>query len=160
MKNLYHRLLKTGLVLVFVISSSISYGQINFEEDNLAFLEKIAFTKYENIEKFMNENGYTLKIKNTYTYSYALHFIHSRHQSLLIIYSSSGKLNVTSITVPLLSGLIAEDILKEKNFIETKDETGMQWKNSSYPFHFYIKDTDSLQKIIYILPNIAIRKFS
>lgn len=152
MKNL-KRTINLLFTLLFVFISSLSYSQINFEDNDLDFLQKIAFSKYENIERFMNEKGYTLKTKHAYTSIYSLYFVHSRHEAITIIYSSSEKFKITTITVPLLDGLVAEAVLENNNFIKTNDPSGIQWKNSSYPFHFYIKETNDLQKIIYILSN-------
>lgn len=153
MKNLNLRIAKAVFVLLFVFMSSISYGQLNFKDSNLAFLEKIAFAKYKDIEKVLKESNYELTSGTKNKSYHNFYFEKPKAEPIMVMYNLEKKLVAVSMTFPYLMGLMSEKELEEYGFVKTDEGDGERWRNSAYAFHFYIKVTEDLKKSIKLYSN-------
>jgi hypothetical protein len=152
MKYLNNRLSKIIFTFYLIVSTSVSYGQVNFKDSNLAILEKIGFNStHDNIVEFMKQNNYeydtnyTVEKEGTETYI----FNASNGKVIHIHYTSSKKLYRVAIIVPSLTVVFAKMNMEDNKFIKILDKNKeTQWRKDSYPYQFNLLQSDEPASVI------------
>jgi hypothetical protein len=157
-----------NLLLTITISLSTvlsAYSQINFEDKNLAILEKVAFTtSYKTIKSFMKDNNYSFQNEDEnemdlpndeFLEIVYLEFKGPIGNTIAVCYDKKDKAFLGVFNqIASINTVFCEIQLKEENFIiKEENEDGKLWSKSSYKFQIGTEKSDEkIHRLMFISP--------
>ncbi|TDE28736.1 MULTISPECIES: hypothetical protein [Flavobacterium] len=165
MKNSKNKKKYWFLVIFFCIVNTASYAQINFEDRNLAILEKVAFTtSYKTIKGFMKENNYSFQEENeneielpndAFLEVVYLEFKGPIGNTIAACYDKKDKALIGVFNqIAAINTVFCEIQLKDENFkIIDESEDGKLWSKSSYKYQIGTDGSDEkIHRLMFISP--------
>lgn len=154
------------LTITFSLSTVLSaHSQINFEDKNLAILEKVAFTtSYKTIKGFMKENNYSFKEENeneiglpndAFLEVVYLEFKGPIGNTIAACYDKEDKVFLGVFNqIASINTVFCKIELKDQSFkIKEESEDGKLWSKSSYKYQIGTDESDEkIHRLMFISP--------
>lgn len=157
-----------NLITIYLIIATtfIVNAQVNFEEKNLAILDKIAFTtSYKTIKSLMKDNNYTFQEEieseigipnDDYLEVIYVEFKGPIGNTIMVCYDKKGKAFLGVFNqIYSINTVFCEIELKEKLFkIKEENEDGKAWSKSSYKYQIVTdKSDEKTHRLMFISPS-------
>lgn len=149
--------MKTLITKLFFVFSlfivTLLYSQENFEKDDLAILEKVAFkATHSNIKSLMKENFYEFDEQFDDDGIDAYVFKGPYMRTVYVGFNGSKKLEAATIIIPTVVRVFADMELEEKNFeIISKSVEELIYKKDNYPYQFVTNTRGDNDKVSMIM---------
>lgn len=153
-------------ICLLLATTFIANAQINFEQKNLAILEKIAFTtNYKTIKSFMKNNNFSfieereneINLENEdFLEILFLEFKAEEGNAVSVCYVKKNK-ELIAVVNEMASAqtAYAESELRKQSFkIKLQNEEGKLWNKNSYKFQIATDISDEkIQRVMFLSPS-------